>query len=306
VIETYCLAADALDRAGITFVLIKGFTHEKDAQVDPVMRFQGDIDLLCLREDIRGAQRVLCDAGFLQHQGTELSDNHAVPLLRPHNWKWRGDYFDPEMPVSIEIHHTIWDPGRDRIKTPGLDEFWMRREVLEIPGLRVPAFGKRDRLAIASLHLMRHILGNNMRPSHAWEVHRMMRFHDGFEPTALEALTWRFCQVWFGGMISADTTQPQSIEEWLKTSAWSPVTNIVEPNRDVLALHLMLLPSWSDRAAVVKQRLAPTRLPARDEAAGSYAKHVAQRLGHHAMALARTLGRKVGSMRDSRTSQTSD
>lgn len=306
VIETYCSAAEALGRAGIEFVLIKGFTHEKDAQLDPAMRVQSDLDLLCSRDDVGQSRRVLCEAGFVSHKGSRLSDEHDLPLLRPHNWQWRGDYYDPEMPVPIEIHHSIWDPGRDRIEIPGLDELWLRREVLETSGMRVPVFHAQDRLTIALLHLLRHILRNNMRPSHAWEVHRMMRFFGKFEADPLESLTWRFCQVWFGGELTKEFAQTAEIEAWFEKSAWSPITNIVEPNKDVLALHMMLLSSWSDRAAVVKERLAPTRLPAPDEAEGSYAKHVAKRLGHHAMALARTLGRKAGSTRDSSTSQTSD
>jgi hypothetical protein len=299
VIETYCAAAETLGRAGLEFVLIKGFTHEADAHVDHAIRVQGDIDLLCSRADVVRARRVLCESGFVPHAGTELSDNHGVPLLRPHNWRWRGEYYDPEMPVPIEVHHTIWDSVRDRIEIPDLDEFWQRKEVMDAAGMRIPAFCRRDRLTIAALHLLRHILQNNMRPSHAWEVHRMMQ-DSTCEFSLLEAITWRFCETWFD-VVPPTRLTPQ-IEEWFAKSAWSPITNIVEPNKDVLALHLLLLASWSDRAAVLKWRLAPTRLPPRDEAKGSYARHVAQRLGHHAMALARTLGLT----RDSSTSQTSD
>ena len=43
-IETYRSAAEALSRAGIEFVMVKGFTHENDACVDPAIRVQSDID----------------------------------------------------------------------------------------------------------------------------------------------------------------------------------------------------------------------------------------------------------------------
>jgi hypothetical protein len=298
--ETYTAAADALDRSGVEFVLIKGFTHEIDAHLDPTIRVQGDIDLLCSRGDVPRAQRTLCEAGFVPHDGSELSDNHAVPLLRPHKWAWRGDYYDPEMPVPIEVHHTIWDRGRDRIEVPHIEKFWERRDGLDFAGLQIPVFCKRDRLTIAALHLLRHVLRNNVRPAHAWELHRMMSWAD-HDLTPLESLACRLSRIWFGGDVSG-LEQPPDIEEWLSKSAWSPITNLVEPNKDVLTLHLQLLSSWGDRATVLKHRLAPLRLPAHDEAAGSYAAHVAKRLGHHAIALARTLG----FTRDSSTSHTSD
>src|SRR5262249_4146195 len=153
--------------------------------------------------------------------------------------------------------------ARDRIEIPGLDELWKRRDVMDAAGLRIPAFCQRDRLTIAALHLLRHILRNNMRPSQAWEVHRMMQ-RSACALSMLEAISRRFCETWFN--VGSRTELPAKIEEWFAGSAWSPVTNIVEPNKDVLALHLLLLESWGDRAAVLKRRLAPTRLPSRDEA----------------------------------------
>ncbi|MEP6963557.1 MAG: nucleotidyltransferase family protein, partial [Acidobacteriota bacterium] len=153
-IETYCDASDALRAAGIELVLLKGFTHEADAGWDPALRVQCDIDLLCEAATLPAAERALYAGGFQFHQGSELSDNHGLPLLKPHQWQWNGDYFDPDLPVSVELHHTLWDFERDRISTPGVEDFWNRREILTVTDMRVPAFQDADRLATAALHLL--------------------------------------------------------------------------------------------------------------------------------------------------------
>ncbi|MEI9811453.1 MAG: nucleotidyltransferase family protein [Acidobacteriota bacterium] len=325
VIGTYGDASNALVRAGIDFVLIKGFTHEVDAQLDPSMRVQGDIDLLCLPQDVGEAQRALCEAGFVPHGGRELSDNHAVPLLKPHAWQWRGDYYDPDTPVPIEVHHSIWNSGRDRIEIPGLTDFWTRRTTVLAGDRRVPAFCPPDRLAIAALHLLRHVLRNHVRPSHAWELHRMLMarlkdddFWDRWETLHsermqdLEVIAFRFCTCWFGGELPAAAqkrwdAQPAAIHGWFAKYAFSPMSNLVVPNKDGLRLHLLLLPAWTDRALVLRQRLLPLRLPAKDEAAnGSYLAHVLRRVRHHGLALARTARKGADPAANSNAPHTSD
>src|SRR6185295_15341114 len=48
----YDEAAKALSSNGIEFVLLKGFTHEADSGLDSSRRYQSDLDILCLPEDI--------------------------------------------------------------------------------------------------------------------------------------------------------------------------------------------------------------------------------------------------------------
>ena len=57
--------------------------------------------------------------------------------------------------------------------------------------------------------------------------------------------------------------------------------NLVEPNKDVLWLHLALLPRRIDRFAVAIRKLVPMHLPRREERWG--------RIRYHAVALARAL-----------------
>ncbi len=324
-VETYRDAAAALERAGVEFVLIKGFTHEADAGVDPSLRAQADIDLLCQPHDIKHAQNALIESGFVFHRGDELSDNHGRPLVKPHAWKWQGDYFDPAQPVPVEVHHSIWSQQRDRIPTPGTDAFWERREWVDVAGSRIPVFCDVDRLAVAALHLLRHVLRNNLRPGHAWELERMLRLRAGDDAfwdrwrhlhpprlRALQVLAFRFACLWFDGELHPTArsdwdSQPATVHAWFQRHAFSPVANLSNPNKDVLWLHLTLLPGFLDRCVVARRRLLPLRVPRSQEASGSYASHIARRGRYHAIGLARALWRAAaGATARSKASHTSD
>ena len=94
--------------------MLKGLTHT-DLGANPLRRAQYDIDLLCAATDLSGAMRALVTLGYGPHSGQALSDQHLPPLVKPsHNWKWQGDYYDPDIPIPVEIHTTLWNDERDR------------------------------------------------------------------------------------------------------------------------------------------------------------------------------------------------
>jgi hypothetical protein len=318
----YHEAAAALANHGIDFVLLKGFTHEVDSGLDPVRRYQSDLDLLCLPEDLGRARAALQQAGYAEHGDAELSDNHARPLVKPFTWQWRGDYFDPDLPISIELHHILWSHGRDRIRVPDIRQFWNRRTVLSIEGRAIPALAEPDRLAFAALHLLRHVLRNNASPAHAFELACALtrRAHDeAFWQTwtqthdsqfrALQAVAFQFAAQWFGCTLSPEAERecralPEPVQAWFKNYAFSPLVNLVEPNKDVLWLHMALLPRWIDRFAVAARKLVPMRLPRPTERGEHWS-----RIRYHAVALARVLltgSRRRPPTTPSTASQTSD
>jgi hypothetical protein len=214
-------------------------------------------------------------------------------------WTWSGDYYDPAFPAVIELHHELWARTRDRIDTPGLDGFWARRVLFETCGLRVAALADPDRLAFAALHLLRHVLRNNLRPSHAYELAGAVRlrvddaafwerWRSLYPPDfrRLQTIAFQFASVWFnqprpGALEEEWRATPAAIRDWFRSSAFSPVTNLTEPNKHVLWLHLALLPRWRDRLAVTRRRLFPVAWPRRNEA-GSRARY-------HAVALWRAV-----------------
>ena len=305
----YTEAADALAAAGIEFVLLKGFTHESGLGIDGSARVQYDLDLLTLPGDVARARMVLERLGYAPHGAQSLSEEHSRPLVRPSNWSWRGDYYDPQMPIPVELHGSAWSTERDRIHPDGMDEFWSRRRLIEANGLRIPAFAEADRLAFAALHVLRHILRHDARPAHVLELARFLEargddtlFWDRWRtlhPPGLQALqtvAFRFAHEWFGCAVPAVVEQPESVgarsvETWFADFAWSPVANLTGANKETIWLHLMLVQNWQDRIRVFWHRMVPMRLP--HEEGTSYGNRLRSRLRYHAGAFAPALASGV-------------
>ena len=294
--EAYRETSHRLNAAGVEFVALKGFTHESGFGFHASHRLQYDLDFLCRPEDRARACAALRGAGYVPHQGKSLSPEHLHPWVRPFDWKWRGDYYDPEIPISVELHDTIWDPEQDRIRI-GNSAFWGRRTVLTVDGMPVPALCEVDRLGFAALHLLRHVLHNDARPAHAFELAQFLRARGDDEPfwaqwlnlhdpnlRTLELTGLRFAAEWFGApdKLAPAGCLPGNVEAWFRDFAWSPIANLAGGNKDVVWLHLALLENWRDRAAVLRRKLAPLGLPRQGAS-------FASRLRYHAAALAPAL-----------------
>jgi len=271
----YLETAEALTSAGIQFLLLKGFTHEASLRVSNSARVQYDLDILTPPRHVTRARAVLERIGYAPHGEQSLSEEHSRPLVRPSNWSWREDYYDPEMPIPVELHGSVWSAENDRIRPAGMEEFWSRRCLIEVDSQRIPAFAEVDRLAFAALHALRHILRNDTRPAHVLEL---ARFLDAFandaclwdqwhvlhppELRALQSVAFRFAYKWFGCALP-DTVavewarQPQPVIAWFRDFAWSPLGT----NKDAVWLHLALIANRADRLGVFWKRMVPLRRP---------------------------------------------
>jgi hypothetical protein len=166
--ESFLEIAHELDSRGISYVLLKGFTHESGFGLKSGSRVQSDLDFLVSPADLGKASAALQELGYSPHGTSDLSAEHHRPWVRPFTWTWRGDYFDPEMPIPVELHDSVWSASGDRIECPGLEEFWNRKSTLTICGMTVQAFAEIDLIAFAALHALRHILRNDARPAHVF------------------------------------------------------------------------------------------------------------------------------------------
>ena len=289
----YNAIARALDAAAIPHKALKGFSHGPPYVPSPDLRPQYDLDLLVLPDHLARATRALEALGFeLASEGNGAPADHAPPLVRRTGWRWKGDYFDPDIPPVVELHHRLWDPA-----TEGFD----------IPAFADPAFEPSGSPAYAAAHALRHLLRGSLKVLHIYELARLLHHVPTLPPLDLpQAVVYRLAQRWFGDRLPAPATSvelPAPIRAWLDRYGASPLTRQFRPNKDELWLHLELARHTPARLRIVRRRLAPLSVPGALEGqydtsrpalaeqakrAARYAAYVGRRLGFHAVSLGRT------------------
>ncbi|HWE00752.1 MAG TPA: nucleotidyltransferase family protein, partial [Bryobacteraceae bacterium] len=106
--------ANTFDRSGVPFVVLKGLTHFPFFCDDLRFRQQYDIDLYCPAASIEAARVTLGELGYEPvPRGGEPRTDHLPTLVRKTGWRWRGDYYDPAMPLNVELHFRFWDSGME-------------------------------------------------------------------------------------------------------------------------------------------------------------------------------------------------
>jgi MFS family permease len=302
---------------GLDFVALKGVTQCAISGMRPEDRVQYDIDLYLPRPSAEAACERFAAEGYAPMEGMEsFPTDHLPALIRRGTWQWRGDFFDTEMPLAIELHFQFWNPGLERLRAPGVEEFWGRRVTHTVREIDVPVLHPPDALAYAALHLIKHVLRGTTRPFHVYEIARCLqhfaadssfwdecrRLHAP-ELRRLEAVAFQLAESWFGCPMAPAAQEeidrlPAATRTWFSEFAASPATSRFLPNKDELWLHLSLLDSTLDCLQVTRRRLLPGNLPPPVVAGHSgsavdrrmqYARHFARRLRHHAISLFTTL-----------------
>jgi predicted MFS family arabinose efflux permease len=278
--SAYQEAATAFQAKGLECVVLKGFSHRPLFTDDPAHRWQGDIDLLFPADQLLKARDVALGLGYEPITPFDRHPiNHLPTLIRKTGWEWRGRHFDPEIPVSLELHFQFWDSATERFGPTGLENFWDRRETREVGQVRFVSFHQADVVATAALHMLSHLLRGALRPFHVYEIGWFLhcraddadfwsewsRLHDE-SLRRLQAICFAIAYRWFDCRLPSTVAEeidrlPPELARWLETHALSPLIGFFHPNKDELWLHWNLLDSRRDRLAVLRRRLLPERLP---------------------------------------------
>jgi hypothetical protein len=275
----YRFLADRLRPAGIEFLALKGLTQCPLFGSDPPHRPQYDIDLFVPPESVHAARAALAAVGYEPLPGMEdHPTDHVPPLIRKTGWQWRGDIFDPDMPLPVELHFRFWNGDLERLPAPGVEEFWSRRELRSIAGVALPALCPPDALGFSALHLLKHVFQGSTRPFHVYELACFLdsraadeSFWAGWrslhapELRRLQAAAFALAAHWFGCRLGPARDEvdrlPPPTRAWFDQFALSPAASPFDSNKDELWLHLSLLRSRRDRFRVAWRRLLPGRLP---------------------------------------------
>lgn len=306
-LAAYREADEVLRRAGVPFLVLKGFSQCPWFTHDPARRPQYDIDLYCPGDHALTAMHELLSLGYKPLRGYERHPTDHLPtLVREAGWTWNGDYFDPDIPPRIELHHRFWDSRTEQFEPAGLEDFWDRRVDETLHDFRYTALHLADRLGYACLHLLRHLLRGDARPFHAYEIAWFLQ-HSADDPEfwfawrgfhgeslrRLEATIFALCAYWFSCRLQGHAAEgvaelPPVVRDWLAEYGQSPIEGLFTPNKHELWLHMALVESPRQRASILVRRLLPTVLPGppapvrnRLKRAIKYAGWIGERLVHH-------------------------
>jgi MFS family permease len=281
----YTEIAGALGEAGVEWVVLKGFSHWPGTGMATRSRPQYDIDLYCPPDHIPAAKNAISGLGYRSLAGFEhVALDHVPTMVRPSNWKWREDFFDVEIPTSVDLHYRLWDKGTERIDAGDTGQFWSRRKWSGRPDFSFPSLAPADLPAYASLHLLRHLLRGDLRPFHVYDIAWFLHSHANDDDlwrdwqelhdpalSRIQLVVFRLASEWFGCKLPTAVEarmaeQPGPVRRWFDLYSAAPLEAQFHPNKRELWLHLSLLENPRDRRAVFLRRVLPARLPPPAEA----------------------------------------
>ncbi len=313
--QTYAEIANALQSAGIEYVVLKGFAQWPAFMRGPRNRLQSDIDLFSPPESIVAVRDALQRIGYGRIPGGEhLPRGHVPPMTQPTTWQWRGNFYDPEAPLGVDLHWRFWNEAGERIEATGVEQFWHRRVERQWQGLSCPALHPVDAFGYSALHVLHHLVLEGPTPFHVYELAWFLHSHaenrqfwedwKEMHPSSLrrlQAVSFRLALEWF------DCSLPAAIEEeidclsppvkrWFVRYRESPLDASGHPNKHSLWLHLSLLNSARDRIAVFGNVIFPLRMPpahiAKSRSIGglaAFGRYALQRIRYHLRLLPVTL-----------------
>jgi MFS family permease len=278
--EAYTEIASEFSRAGLEAAVLKGFSQYPDFVPDIRYRVQYDIDFFCADDAVYQARDCLLALGY--ESLAEMRDfptDHLPVMIRKTGWRWRGDFFDPEIPVSVDLHFRFWDECTEQFRAEGVEQFWRRTGQRTGGSKMYRSLNRTDALAYHCLHLLRHMLRGNLRVSHVYELAWFLQHHrqdDGFwhdwqiehsKPLRrLQAIGFELARRWFGcdpSVVPAAeiANLPKVVNSWFERYSFAPIENLFVPNKHELWLHMALIETGAGRRSVFRRRLFPTRLP---------------------------------------------
>ena len=148
----------ALERAGIPTLLLKGAAFVADTRLDAGMRPMNDIDVLVPTARARAAIDVLLEMGLVpvgEVPAWYVAD-YAPRFVPSHGFR---DGLDRQLDLHWHVLHASCQPEAD-------EDFWAAAEPIELLGVRTRALCPADELLLVILHGLRW----NAIPTYRWVV----------------------------------------------------------------------------------------------------------------------------------------
>ena len=275
-VAAYDEIAASLQSRALEFAVLKGLSKSRYYAADLRHRPQYDIDIYLPEQSLRPSRQAMEALGYeALPEGHSRDADHLPRMIRKTGWKWREDYFDPEMPTAVELHFAFWNERAECFGVGDLTPFWMRRVVREVAGRQLPALNWVDTLSYSSLHLVRHLLRGDLQLHHVYEMAHFLNesaadnaFWSEWSSSGLdscrlvEAIAFRLAAEWFHCSLHpaprrAMEKLPNAIQRWFHLFGNYPDRLACQPNKNELLLHLCLIPESRDRRRVIIRRVFP-------------------------------------------------
>lgn len=169
---------ESLSAVGMDFLILKGFPLIDRLYGDRGARPTYDIDLW-LRDPADSDRALEALRGLGYETLPETADDHGsdhrhlAPLWKPAPRAAPGDYFNPRLPWTVELHVTLWESHWWGLRLRALPELWERRTVVSVDGYPTPVLGEADQLVYLAMHQVLHIIAGNGRLIHLQDLHRL-------------------------------------------------------------------------------------------------------------------------------------
>ena len=276
VVAAYREIAEEFARADVRFLVLKGLAQWPWYVDDLRHRSQSDIDIYCPAESLEAARAALGLLGYHPvHSNRPQPMDHLPVMIRKTGWTWRGDYFDPERPPSVELHFRFWDEETEGFSVGDVNRFWRQRVRRDIGGVQIPTLNLTDGLKYSAMHMIRHLLRGDLQLRHVYELAHFLErsagndaFWQEWERSSppqhrlVEAIAFRLAREWFAPHLHPAACQlieqlPTPVHRWFQLFGMSLATALSRPNKDELWLHLCLVENPSVRRRIAIRRLFP-------------------------------------------------
>jgi putative nucleotidyltransferase-like protein len=176
----------------------------------------------------------------------------------------------------------LWDSDFELLPIQTLDKLWERSCSQAFGSIAVPTLCREDTLLYVTLHAFRHLLRNDLRLSHLYEIAFFLqrtseeeRFWKDFilrvsecsNTTKMVATTFELARSLFRPALYPPVRQfiatrlPATAASWVLAYGRTGAIHCYRKNRSALLLHLGLLNDNGQRWTLVRQRLLPRHLP---------------------------------------------
>ena len=270
----YSTAAKALREADADHLVVKGFSLWPGYTEHPRSRPQSDIDLYCAPGSIFRARDALIALGYEPNRrGEHGAKDHLNAMIPKGSWEWRGNPFDPDIPISFELHFCLWNESLMRFCPAGLDQFWTRRIMRQLDDIHFPGLDSVDNLGYTALNVLRDLLRGLPAAEQVYGLARFLHSQADDRPfwrkwrelhddslRRSEAVAFHLASDWFGCRLPEEVQEevdrlPAVVHGWFRVFSKSGLDPRFGQEKDGIWLHLNFLDSFADKASVLLRGL---------------------------------------------------